>query len=193
MENTTFLGHWKDIGFTTDEEVNPLITEKLFNLYTRFEEKINSINLERLPISRTEYLDADLLHSPDIHYSPFFKGNLVDDGWYSISDKHAESFTRLKGYVTKVFDEYFEAKIYDENLQGTYEIGEFDIKDVDKGDYDLFEEGAIFYWTFGYFKVKGQLLKQSEIRFQRIAIISENEFDEINDRAENLDKSLNWE
>lgn len=111
----------------------------------------------------------------------------------SSSGTYAQSYTKLKGFVTSIKGEYFEAKLEEEKLNGTFEIGEFDISDVDEDDKDLFVIGGVFYWTFGYFKIKGQVKKMSEIRFQRIAILDNDEVNNILDDAENLNDSIIWD
>lgn len=45
---------------------------------------------------------------------------------------------------------------------------EFDVDEVDPGDWDLIAEGAIFYWNIGYQYSQGVRTKSSLIRFSRL-------------------------
>lgn len=105
---------------------------------------------------------------------------------------YAQKFTKLKGYVTAIENDYFVAEMYqDSDL--VYEIGEFDISDIDRDDLGLLKVGAIFYWTFGYFIFNGQVKKQSELRFQRLPNLTSKEVDNILDESSDLNKSLDWD
>ncbi|MDX1760620.1 MAG: hypothetical protein R3218_00535 [Christiangramia sp.] len=110
-----------------------------------------------------------------------------------ILHNYAQKFTKLKGFVTSINEDYFSANLLESNEEGTYEIGEFDLMDVDEDDRELLNEGAVFYWTFGHFVHNGQVKKQSEIRFQRLPQLGAAELDKIFDEAKDLNDSLNWD
>lgn len=112
---------------------------------------------------------------------------------FSNLGNYARSFTKLKGFIIDINQEYFTANIFDPKNPGTHEIGEFDLEDVDKDDLELLDKGAIFYWTFGHFVRNGQVIKMSEIRFQRIPQLTTEEADEIYDKSQRLNESLNWD
>ncbi len=108
---------------------------------------------------------------------------------------HAQKIQTWKGYVTSINQDegFFRAKLFDLQGSNTFEYGEFDMIDVDPSDFDLFEEGASFYWTIGHFSINKQVKKQSELRFQRIAPLSMQEYDTIIDNSNDLNENIIWD
>ncbi len=192
MNETALNDHWKDLGFTTDLGIDSEFIKPYSNYFEKFSSQLRtSLRSENASVYSQPYKkfnDEGFLTYPiDINipkrmFTPTLK-----------KDTYTQSFTKLKGYVTGIYDDYFEARLYDLLDNGTYEEGQFDIFDVDQYDMDLFSIGSIFYWTFGYFKIKGQVKKQSEIRFQRIAPLELKEVDKIIDKAKDLNDSLIWD
>lgn len=105
---------------------------------------------------------------------------------------YSKNVQKWKGHIISVDGDTFTAKLYDLVQKGTYEIGEFERAEVSQEDRDLIEEGAAFYWSLGYSWREGQVTKESVIRFQRV-LWSQEDYDEAEDRAENLYNSISWE
>jgi hypothetical protein len=103
------------------------------------------------------------------------------------------------GHVIKISKDKFKAKLFDKSEgvidhYSSYEIADFDLKDISEGDKELFGMGAIFYWSIGYANKNGQISKQSSIRFKRVVQnITNEDFDRIKDYADELSKLINFE
>jgi hypothetical protein len=100
---------------------------------------------------------------------------------------------RWIGHVIEIRKDAFVAKLVDAVYKGTYEIGEFDIYEVTPEDRDLLQKGAIFYWSVGYVMTKGQLKKESIMRFRRVVEWTEEDYNIAIDRANDLLNSIHWE
>jgi hypothetical protein len=100
---------------------------------------------------------------------------------------------RWIGYVIKITGIQFWAKLIDLNNPDTYEIGEFYFEDISPGDMELFKLGATFYWSVGLARIQGQNEKKSLLRFQRVNLWNESDYDSSIDRADDLLKNLNWD
>jgi hypothetical protein len=96
------------------------------------------------------------------------------------------------GYVIDIKEDSFTAKLMDSN-NATYEIADFDKKDISESDLSLFSIGSTFYWSIGYANHDGQVTKQSLIRFKRSTDISMDEFDSIIDNAKKLKEGILWD
>jgi uncharacterized protein YoaH (UPF0181 family) len=96
------------------------------------------------------------------------------------------SIQKWKGVITSISDETFEARLEDLINSDTYEIGEFELKEVSPGDLELFKMGAAFYWSVGYANNHNQREKKSIIRFQRLPSWTEDELDKASDRRNDL-------
>lgn len=97
------------------------------------------------------------------------------------------------GHVIEVRDDTFTAKLINTDENTTYEIAEFDKKDVSNCDLHLLNIGAVFYWSIGYANNYGQIMKQSFIRFKRSVNLSSHEFESIMDDVDKLKEGLLWE
>lgn len=106
---------------------------------------------------------------------------------------YSRKVNRWVGVITEIKRDFFIAKLDDLDFPGTYEIGEFDVSDISPEDLDLIQLGAVFYWSLGHVMNRGQLKKESMIRFKRSAPLSVNELDEIEDWAENKYRNLVWD
>ena len=77
---------------------------------------------------------------------------------------------------------WFSARLLSES--GPEEIAEFDLVEVSRGDRDLVQQDAIFYWTIGYREtLAGQRSRESVIRFRRLPVWSERELEEARQEA----------
>ncbi|NVN93985.1 MAG: hypothetical protein HXX18_01750 [Bacteroidetes bacterium] len=97
------------------------------------------------------------------------------------------------GYVIELTKDEFTAKLIDKNDPTTYEVAQFDIDEVSKGDIGLLKKGALFYWSVGYANQNGQVIKQSLIRFKRSIDITFDDFDRIIDKANDIGGKIKWE
>lgn len=108
-------------------------------------------------------------------------------------NNYTTTLQRWKGYVTEVNENTFSARLEDLTNKGTYEIAEFDIKDVHPDDRKLIEKGSIFYWSIVYQMDRGQVIKGSKIRFQRIVKWSGRNYDTAADFAAYIKKAVKTE
>ena len=108
-------------------------------------------------------------------------------------NNYTTSLQRWKGYVVEVNDETFSAKLEDLSNEGTHEIGSFEIDEVHPDDRSLIEKGAIFYWSIVYEMDRGQVIKGSKIRFQRIVNWSVKNYDMAADFATHIKESIKTE
>jgi hypothetical protein len=97
------------------------------------------------------------------------------------------------GHITEVNGDVFKAKLEDLTHRGTAEFGEFDWEEVSEEDRPLVQVGAAFYWSIGFSHEKGQIIKSSFVRFQRVLKWDGTYMDNAVDRAERLSKNLKWE
>lgn len=93
------------------------------------------------------------------------------------SKKFSKRIQSWKGVIISYTDKTFSAKLYDLNAGGTFEIGEFEKEDISPDDLSLLSDGAIFYWSVGHYMENGQSVKRSDIRFQRLITLDENDID----------------
>ena len=118
-------------------------------------------------------------------------GNVLTDNTSRIT--YARNINTWEGYVVSINEQEgeFDAILEDPKIPFYEEKATFYIEDdVDPADKELFKVGATFYWTVGSFIIKGQLKKQSELRFKRIPSLTSTEVDEILDRAKKLNEEL---
>ena len=94
--------------------------------------------------------------------------------------KFSKKVQKWKGVVLEIYENYFEAKLFDlTNPSNIYEIGELDNDDISPDDKHLLKEGSIFYWTVGHFMDNGQITKRSELRFQRLITLDDSDMEDI--------------
>ena len=179
----TLFRNFKDMISTDSVKLNYHRADRELDYYDKLIEKYNN--------EKNNFFSYDEDGLSDVvDFEQIFNNKLIR---YSGSNTYAQDFTKLKGFVTLIDKNFFGAKLFNEKVGGTYEFGEFDISDIDDDDLDLFSIGAVFYWTFGYFKINGQIKKMSEIRFQRISILVTSEVDDVIDEANKLNESISWD
>ncbi|RYJ44522.1 hypothetical protein [Flavobacterium beibuense] len=134
-------------------------------------------------------LDKDINDSESKEDKNTIKLDLPNlDSYFEIPSpkKFSKKVQKWKGVVDKVNEDSFTANVFDLSDDTTYEYGEFDINEISPDDLKLLDNGSIFYWTVGYFMDNGQISKKSEIRFQRLIELSEEDINEANDNIENF-------
>ena len=109
-----------------------------------------------------------------------------DKSYFQISQKWI-------GNVIEIYNDCFIAKLIDKTNKGTYEIGEFEIKEISEDDKSLLKIGSTFYLSIGYMNDRnGQKSKSNILRFQRLANWTEEEMFNAIDAANELNESINW-
>jgi len=119
---------------------------------------------------------------------PKLKRNTVNN--YTSYFTKAQSWI---GFVEDIGENDFKAKLIDKNSPDTYEIATFDQDEVSPGDNKLLTRGAVFYWSVGYENNKGQVSKQSLIRFKRSIDFTIDDIDSISDESSALLNNINWD
>lgn len=103
-------------------------------------------------------------------------------------NNYFQSLQQWLGHVIEIDNKegLFKAKLQDLNNSGTYEMAEFEIRDIADGDLEIFKVGAAFYWSLGYHYNRSQKTKESSIRFQRLNDWTEEEYNTAIDNADDL-------
>lgn len=180
-DSTYFLDKIDEHQFT-NSEVNRSVSSLV-------ETAINSeIKKAALKTTESESIasDDDIINSINPLDIDKFDLGKVPQYYNYFKDTHSYSrrTQRWQGHVLN-FNEnnsHFTAKVEDLSAPGgTYEILEFDIDDVSPDDQPLVQIGAIFYWSVGSLMSNGQLSKQSILRFKRVAVWTQTEFDDAAD------------
>ena len=195
MEKTVENSHWfeSDLIRTDNDSDASMISkfQQKFDKYAFVFEQ-NSLNNEEV---QNEYLSTERFEVSDDEFVFDYLDKKNLESYYHIGNStYAEEHSKMKGFIVSIEDDVFHARIFDDgNHNGTYEMVEFDKMDVSEDDKDLFKIGAVFYWIFGRFFVNRQVKKISEIRFQRIAPLHPQEFDNIIEKADELNQNINWD
>ncbi len=137
--------------------------------------------------------NQEIINSPETEYFVNqFDINFLKDLIGPSKPKKYSCKTQLwKGIINEIFEDSFSAKLYDQNQNDTYEIGDFEIRDVSPEDMSYLKIGGVFYWSVGHFMENGQSLKKSEIRFQRLITLSEEDIFSAVDESSDLFNHLN--
>jgi hypothetical protein len=114
---------------------------------------------------------------------------------HDLNKDYFKSIQSWKGSVLEVNrdEETFFAELEDMTNGGTKETAQFSYDDVPEDDLEIIKVGAVFYWNVGYRMKKGTVKKESSIRFQRIVLWTEEDFDQAVDRASTLLSGLKFE
>lgn len=100
------------------------------------------------------------------------------------SKRFSKKIQNWKGIVLEITDNSFIAKLFDLTNGGTYEIGEFELNEVSPNDQPLLFLGSIFYWSVGHYMENGQIVKRSDIRFQRLITLDMDDIDNVQSEIE---------
>jgi hypothetical protein len=105
-----------------------------------------------------------------------------------------KSLNKWEGYVTEFSEDGddFSAILTDLKNGGTKEEVTLPVEEVSEQDRPLLQLGALFYWNIGYEKVNGQIKKASIIRFKRLPKWNDKDWDNILDKANELEKGIDW-
>ncbi len=105
-------------------------------------------------------------------------------------------FKTLKKWVcviTKIDENVLIARAEEVGFGDTYEEVEFDLNDIPEDDSEFLVVGSVFYWSIGWEYRKGQKIKESIIRFQRLATWRQEDYDDAIELSKDLASNLNWE
>jgi hypothetical protein len=119
--------------------------------------------------------------------SPKFASSLRDESY-----RYFVQTQRWIGHVEKITKNGFVAKLTDLNDNTTYEMADFEMREVSPEDRPLVSLGAAFYWSLGTVNDNGQVIKTAFMRFQRVRPWTEHDYDRIADRAQERYKKLKW-
>lgn len=105
-----------------------------------------------------------------------------------------KSVHKWEGVVTALSEdgEDFTASLTDLKNGGAKEEVTLPVEEVSEQDRPLLQLGALFYWNIGYEKTNGQIKKASIIRFKRLPKWSNKDWDSILDKANELEKGIEW-
>lgn len=180
--NTVIKDHWiLDREYSDDAIQNYENQVILDTINSKISERTNAL------------IESNTLFDDKIEKDSFYVPNIFTKSYPKYKNYISKS-QKWIGHVTEISNDEFTAKLVDKNdTSSTYEIAQFDIDEVSKGDIDLLKVGALFYWSVGYANQNGQIIKQSLIRFKRVADISIEDFDGIIDNARELSNSIIWD
>jgi hypothetical protein len=192
------------------------------NFIESLKDQNHSANSDITFINRAVEVNIDnkcvspLGESPFIQYSNFYTqaqkngiGTIVNNrvGEVNIDNKristlgesplieYSNFYTQTQSWVGTIInieDDGFEAKLEDRKKAGTYEIADFQFDEISKEDKPLINVGAVFYWSVGYANDRGQVKKESIIRFQRLPQWTPQEIDIAVDRSKSTDIYSEW-
>ncbi len=167
--NSYNQGHWVDDNLLTVGNQNDFKNFEIWkNIIERF---TNEFKLK--PLKETNEFDDSNINQMIQDIPKFTK-------YFDIvnAKKYSKRIQSWKGIVTSKNEKTFIAKLFDLNIGGTYEMGEFDNEDVSPDDVQLLSTGAIFYWSVGHYMENGQSVKRSDIRFQRLITLDEDDIEQ---------------
>jgi hypothetical protein len=110
-------------------------------------------------------------------------------------DTHQDYFIPLQkweGVIMEVGKDFFVAQLADLTNNNPEEIAEFSVDEIGFEDRDLVREGAIFYWSIGYFDKPSGRLRSSIIRFRRVPTWFNEEIENAKQIAEQKYQISKW-
>lgn len=101
---------------------------------------------------------------------------------------------KWEGIVEGIYEKFISVKLVDLTNGGSDEEAEIEYIDIQEDDRELLEIGAMFYWSIGYEKDQnGTIRRSSLIKFKRLPRIESSEFDDIYDRAKEINRTIKWD
>jgi len=159
-------------------------------------QQIDDINSRKVYIGTSNLIENSLKKSTEFVNNTFNNTINLPKRNFFVKQRmisHSEKTQRWVGYITAISGVEFSARLEDLNDPGTYEVADFEIKEVSKSDKELLSVGAVFYWSVGYSNDNGQVSKKSLIRFKRTVPFTEDEVNEVVDWADKMIKGINWD
>ena len=171
--NSSNNGYWlDDTPLTAKIDGESKSFEQLKNAVDRYKESLkgesatSTENIVFNKSSEVDYIDFDL---PKV--GPYYD-------IYN-SKRFSKKIQNWQGIVLEISKDTFKSKLIDLTSGGTYEIGEFDLDDVSPDDLPLLSIGSIFYWSVGHYMENGQSVKRSDIRFQRLITLNDDDIESV--------------
>lgn len=173
--NSISKGNWVEENVLTKnafDDENLGIYESVIQNYSREKEDsnigTNQADFLNIGTSQADFLDrSPKLSFPDLSYSC----DILN------SRKYYRQVQNWQGIVTHINEDSFKAKLYDLSAGGTNEVAEFDLEEVSPSDKSLLYIGSLFYWSVGRYMENGQSFSRSDIRFQRLITLDENDIE----------------
>ncbi|MBT6717968.1 MAG: hypothetical protein HOB18_10095 [Nitrospina sp.] len=105
------------------------------------------------------------------------------------------SLQEWEGYVVQVDEETFIARIQDltEEDEAENEEVEFLTDELSEDDLKLLKPGAVFRWTIGYLKSRGNKKRFSHLTFRRFPVLTERTAAIADKKAKELASNITWE
>lgn len=111
----------------------------------------------------------------------------------SQSQPRFDALQKWQGQVSEVTNSTFTALLLDLLEPSVEEEAEFDLEEVSRGDLDLVEPGAVFYWSVGYrTEPSGERSRSSVLVFRRLPAWTDRDLQRAQDRAKELRDSFEW-
>lgn len=185
-------GNWVEDNVLTKivfDEDNLEIYERIINNYSRKLSEFGKDTNEKLVYTLRKYSelkqgtneDNIFEQLPELNFPKLYPSHDILN-----SKKYYKKVQNWQGVVTEIRGESFKARLDDLTSGGTNELVEFDKEEVSPSDFHLLHEGALFYWSVGRYMENGQSVNRSDIRFQRLITLNE---DDINQATDNVEKN----
>jgi len=181
---------------------NSTIIQDKENGQSTYADKLVEADYNPKEILPLEESSEDLTKVPKKEIIPESRKFLVDQ-YYRLPNQNTtaagrngfRSINKWEGIVSEIFEEEgsFSATLTDLNNGGPKEEVTLSFEEVSEEDMPLLKLGAIFYWNIGYEKLHGQVKKASIIRFKRLPEWTKKDWDQIMDKANELEKGIEWE
>lgn len=184
--NSSNNGYWLD---------STPLTSKSDKTNPKFEQLLNTIGRYKQLLKLNSQTTSEIVAIEKITENYKFDFGLPKvDKYYDIynSKRFSKKIQNWKGVVIQISENSFKAKLEDLSAGGTYEIGEFDYDDVSPDDTPLLLIGAIFYWSVGHYMENGQSVKRSDIRFQRLITLDENDIENVKSMIESKYSNIKY-
>ncbi|WP_324066987.1 MAG: hypothetical protein RSE15_07065 [Flavobacterium sp.] len=159
-----YLGNWVEDFCLTESNHDYL--DIYSNAISRYK---NELDIDKFETKEVNNKEPELQYFSLPNFNPNF--DLVN------GKKYSKKIQNWKGVVTNLEEETFTARLIDLTFGGTDEIVEFELNDISPDDMNLLDIGAVFYWSVGHYMENGQSVKRSDVRFQRLILLDEEDIE----------------
>lgn len=164
--SSDYVGNWVEDFYLTESVKNINQSEVYSNAILRYK---NELDIDESETKEFKLAESETPFSNLPNYSHNF--DLVN------SKKYSKKIQNWKGVVINLTEETFRARLTDLTNGGTDEIVEFELDDISPDDMKLLGIGSIFYWSVGHYMENGQSVKRSDVRFQRLILLDEDDIE----------------
>jgi hypothetical protein len=185
--NSMNYGNWVDENVLTSLKMDETKYDIFSSTVIKYAEELSITKMS----NRVKYGETALIsekNSPKLQF-PKIKHH------YDIArgNKYSKKVQNWRGVISQMNATSFVARLEDLTKGGTDELGEFDFSDISDDDKKLIRVGAIFYWSVGLYMEHGQIAKRSDIRFQRLILLDEDDIDKTRDDYKKKFANLKFE